>query len=75
MKRLAQHAWRPLEPLPAIPPPHQCDHPLGLVLAAPILLFLASATVLPNFGEADDRDMRRDYEAQRRIIALTFALF
>ena len=48
---------------------------LGLVLAAPILLFLASATVLPNFGEADDRDMRRDYEAQRRIIALTFALF
>lgn len=48
---------------------------LGLVLASPILLFLASATVLPNFGEADDRDMRCAYEAQRRVIALTFALF
>lgn len=48
---------------------------LGLVLASPILLFLASATVLPSFGEADDRDMRRDYGAQRKVIALTFALF
>jgi hypothetical protein len=47
----------------------------GLILASPILLFLASATVLPHFGEADDQDMRRDYEAQRRVIALTFALY
>lgn len=47
----------------------------GLILASPILLFLATATVLPNFGDGDDWDMRRDYEKQRKVIALTFALY
>ena len=47
----------------------------GLILASPILLFLATATVLPDFGDGDDWDMRRDYETQRKVIALTFALY
>ena len=47
----------------------------GLVLTSPVLLFLATAIVLPNFGADDDWDMRRDYEAQRKVIAVTFALF
>lgn len=47
----------------------------GLILTSPILLFLATAIVLPNFSADDDWDMRRDYEAQRKVIALTFALF
>ncbi len=47
----------------------------GLILTSPILLFLATAIVLPNFAADDDWDMRRDYEAQRKVIALTFALY
>ena len=47
----------------------------GLILASPILLFLATAIVLPDFSADDDWDMRRDYEAQRKVIALTFALY
>lgn len=47
----------------------------GLILTSPILLFLATAIVLPNFSREDDWDMRRDYEAQRKVIALTFALY
>jgi len=47
----------------------------GLILTSPILLFLATAIVLPNFSADDDWDMRRDYGAQRKVIALTFALF
>ena len=47
----------------------------GLVLTSPVLLFLASAIVLPNVSSADQCDMRRDYEAQRKVIALTFALY
>ena len=47
----------------------------GLILTSPILLFLATAIVLPNFSADDDWNMRRDYEAQRKVIALTFALY
>ena len=47
----------------------------GLILTSPLLLFLATAIVLPNFSADDDWDMRRDYGAQRKVIALTFALF
>jgi hypothetical protein len=47
----------------------------GLILAAPLLLFLASASVLPNFGPEDDWDMRRHYESQRKVFILTFAIY
>ena len=47
----------------------------GLILTSPLLLFLATAIVLPNFSSDDDWDMRRDYGTQRKVIALTFALF
>lgn len=47
----------------------------GLILASPILLFLATASVLPDFSSDDDWDMRRHYEAQRKVFILTFALY
>jgi hypothetical protein len=47
----------------------------GLVLAAPLLLFLATASVLPSFEPGKDLDMREHYGAQRRVFILTFALF
>lgn len=47
----------------------------GLILAAPLLLFLATASVLPNFGPEDDWDMRRHYQAQRKVFILTFAIY
>lgn len=47
----------------------------SLILAAPILLFLGTASVLPEFGADDDWDMRRHYQAQRKVFILTFALY
>lgn len=47
----------------------------GLILLPPILLFVATASVLPDFSGEDDWDMRRDYDEQRKVFILTFALY
>jgi hypothetical protein len=47
----------------------------GLILAPPLLLFVATASVLHGFGPDNDWDMRRHYEAQRTVFILTFALY
>ena len=47
----------------------------GLILAPPLLLFVATASVLPSFGPDDDWDMRRHYASQRKVFILTFALY
>ena len=47
----------------------------GLLLATPILLFLTTASVLPHFDEANEWDMRRHYDEQRRTFIITFALY
>jgi hypothetical protein len=48
---------------------------MGLSLAAPILLFLATASVLPHFEPDEEWDMRRHYDRQRKVFILTFALY
>jgi hypothetical protein len=48
---------------------------MGLSLAAPILLFLATASVLPHFEPDEKWDMRRHYDRQRKVFILTFALY
>lgn len=47
----------------------------GLILLPPILLFVATASVLPDFTGEEDWDMRRDYQEQRKVFILTFALY
>jgi hypothetical protein len=47
----------------------------ALVLLPPILLFVATASVLPDFSGEEDWDMRRDYDEQRKVFILTFALY
>ncbi len=47
----------------------------GLILAGPVLLFLATASVLPHFEADGDWDMRGHYAAQRGVVILTFALY
>ncbi len=47
----------------------------GFILVPPILLFVATASVLPDFAGEDDWDMRRDYDEQRRVILVTLALY
>jgi hypothetical protein len=47
----------------------------GLILAAPLLLFLATASVLPNFEPDSDWDMRGHYASQRKVFILTFAIY
>src|SRR5262249_31275564 len=47
----------------------------GLLLAPALLLFLATASVLPDFSADDDWDMRRHYASQRKVFILTFALY
>lgn len=47
----------------------------GLILGAPLLLFVATASVLPNFEPDSDWNMRRHYAAQRKVFILTFALY
>jgi hypothetical protein len=48
---------------------------LGLVLVQPIVLFLMTASVLPNFGTAGPWDMRRYYDEHRRTFIFTFILY
>ena len=47
----------------------------GFILLPPILLFVATASVLPDFSGDEDWDMRRDYGEQRKVIILTLALY
>ena len=47
----------------------------GIILAPPLLLFVATASVLHGFGPDNDWDMRRHYEGQRKVYILTFALY
>lgn len=48
---------------------------LGSIMVSPILLFLTTASVLPNFDPDSEWDMRRHYEAQRSVFILTLALY
>jgi len=47
----------------------------GLLLIPPILLFLTTASVLPNFDSGSDWNMRQVYDAQRRTFIVTFVLY
>jgi hypothetical protein len=47
----------------------------GLILVPPILLFLTTASVLPNFESSSEWDMRRLYDSQRKTFIITFALY
>lgn len=47
----------------------------GLLLIPPMLLFLTTASVLPNFGDAGEGDMRSHYDEQRKTFIVTFALY
>lgn len=48
---------------------------LGLILVHPIILFLLTASVLPNFGTARKWDLRRYYDDNRRAFIFTFVLY
>lgn len=47
----------------------------GLILVPPILLFLTTASVLPNFDGSSEWDMRRSYDEHRKTFIATFALY
>jgi len=47
---------------------------LVLVLVQPIVVFLLTASVLPNFGTTGEWDMRRYYDEHRKPFILTFVL-
>jgi len=47
----------------------------GLLLIPPILLFLTTASVLPNFEANSEWDMRRHYDEQRKTFIVTFVLY
>ncbi|RYD62472.1 MAG: hypothetical protein EOP58_13110 [Sphingomonadales bacterium] len=47
----------------------------GLALVPPILLFLTTASVLPNFEGNAEWDMRCHYDEQRKTFIITFALY
>ena len=47
----------------------------GLTLVPPILLFLTTASVLPNFDAGSEWNMRRQYDEQRKTFIVTFALY
>jgi len=47
----------------------------GLILIPPILLFLTTASVLPNFDADSEWDMRRYYDEQRRTFLFTQILY
>ena len=47
----------------------------GLVMIPPLLLFLTTASALPNFDTADEWDMRRHYAEQRKTFIVTFTLY
>lgn len=48
---------------------------LGLILVQPIVLFLLTASVLPNFGTTRKWDMQRYYDEHRRTFISTFILY
>jgi len=47
----------------------------GLLLIQPILLFLTTASVLPNFDANCEWDVRRHYGEHRKTFIVTFALY
>ena len=47
----------------------------GLLLVTPILLFVTTASVLPNFDEGSKWDMRAHYGRQRRTFLGTYILY
>ena len=47
----------------------------GLLLVGPILLFLSTASVLPNFDPNCKWDLRRHYDEHRKTFIATFALY
>lgn len=47
----------------------------GLILITPVLLFLTTGSVLPNFEAASDWNMRLHYDEQRRTFIGTFVLY
>ena len=47
----------------------------GLLLIPPILLFLTTASVLPNFDANSEWHMGRHYDEQRKTFIVTFALY
>lgn len=48
---------------------------LGLILVQPIILFLLTASVLPNFGTTRKWDMRRYYDEHRWTFIFTFIFY
>ncbi len=57
------------------PPQTRTVAEFGVMLLTPILLFVATASVLPDFASDEDWDMRRDYQDQRKMFIVTFALY
>lgn len=47
----------------------------GLLLIQPILLFLTTASVLPNFDPDCEWDLRRHYDEHRMTFIITFLLY
>jgi hypothetical protein len=47
----------------------------GLILIPPILLFLATASALPNFDAGSEWDMRRYYDEHRKTFIVTQILY
>jgi len=47
----------------------------GLLLIQPILLFLTTASVLPNFDVHCEWDVRRHYDEHRKTFIVTFVLY
>lgn len=47
----------------------------GLLLIGPILLFLTTASVLPNFDVNCEWDVRRHYDEHRKTFIVTFVLY
>ena len=47
----------------------------GLLLITPILLFLTTASVLPNFDADSEWDVRRHYDEHRKTFIVTFVLY
>lgn len=48
---------------------------LALILIPPMLLFLATSSALPNFEPGGEWDMRRHYDAQRKVFILTILFY
>jgi hypothetical protein len=48
---------------------------LGMLLIGPILLFLTTASVLPNFDSTCEWDLRHHYDEHRKTFIATFVLY